>query len=127
MIKGSEAQQIVLASMVMDKKEHNELLRQVLKQAENVKEEGNRKDEPVRVMIVGSGVSPMDFMELLENMGAEVVVEDHCLGPRYFWDKEQGTHMGIMRIPRKLSLPTTAIEGPSVFIRSGWVTKPSYV
>ena len=43
-------------------------------------------------MIVGSGMSPMDFMELLENMGAEVVVEDHCLGLRYFWDKEQGAY-----------------------------------
>lgn len=91
-IKGSEAQQIVLASMLMDKKEHNELLRQVLKQAENAKEQGNKKDEPVRVMIVGSGMSPTDLIELLESMEAEVVVEDHCLGLRYFWDKEQGVH-----------------------------------
>jgi benzoyl-CoA reductase subunit C len=92
LIKGSEAQQIVLAGMLMDKKEHNELLRQVLKQAENAQEQGDKKDEPVRVMIVGSGISPMDLIKLVESMGAEVVVEDHCLGLRYFWDKEQGTH-----------------------------------
>ena len=92
LIKGSEAQQIVLASMIMDKKEHNELLRQVLKEAEDVQEQENNKNEPVRVMIVGSGISPMDLTELLESMEAEVVVEDHCLGLRYFWDKEQGAH-----------------------------------
>jgi len=93
LIKGSEAQQIVLASMLMDKKEHNELLRQFLKQTEDALEQGNGKDKPVRVMIVGSGLSPMDFTELLEDMEAEVVVEDHCLGLRYFWDKELGAHL----------------------------------
>lgn len=90
LIKGSEAQQAVLASMVMDKKEHNELLRQVLKQAEDAPQQENKKDKAVRVMIVGSGMSPVDLMELLESMGADVVAEDHCLGLRYFWDKEPG-------------------------------------
>jgi benzoyl-CoA reductase subunit C len=93
LIKGSEAQQIVLASMVMDKKEHNELLRQFLKKIENIQEPENNGDERLRVMIVGSGISPMDMMQMLESMNAEVVIEDHCLGLRYFWDKEQSAHM----------------------------------
>jgi benzoyl-CoA reductase subunit C len=89
-IKGSEAQEIVLASMVMDKKEHNGLLRSVLDQAEKAKEQSENEDEPVRVMIVGSGMSPMDITGMVESTGAAVVVEDHCLSLRYFWDKEQG-------------------------------------
>lgn len=93
LIKGSEAQQAVLASMVMDKKEHNELLRQVLKQAEDAPQQQGKNGKQVRVMIVGSGMSPVDLMELLEEMGADVVTEDHCLGLRYFWDKEPGASL----------------------------------
>lgn len=93
LIKGSEAQQIVLASMLMDKKEHNELLRQVLEQAGNTDRPQESLEEPVRVMIVGSGMSPMDLIDLLESQNADVVIEDHCLGLRYFRDEKQDTDM----------------------------------
>ena len=89
LIKGSEAQDIVIASMLMDKKEHNELLRQLLEQAEKAERPQERLEEPVRVMIVGSGMSPMDLVELLESLDADVVIEDHCLGLRYFRDEKQ--------------------------------------
>lgn len=82
LISGSDAQRMVLASMLMDKKEHNDLLRQLLKEMRNQKATGNGR---TRVMIVGSGMSPLDFTELLEKAGADVVIEDHCLGIRYFW------------------------------------------
>jgi benzoyl-CoA reductase subunit C len=88
LIKGSEAQHIVLSSMVMDKKEHNELLRKVLKEAENTERREESLEEPVRVMIVGSGMSPLDLIELLESLNVDVVIEDHCLGLRYFRDEE---------------------------------------
>ena len=81
-ISGSDAQRMVLASMVMDKKEHNDLLRQLLKELPKVPKSDNRR---VRTMIMGSGMSPLDFTELVEKTGGDVVVEDHCLGLRYFW------------------------------------------
>jgi benzoyl-CoA reductase subunit C len=82
LISGSDAQRVVLASMVMDKKEHNNLLRQLLKELQEVQPSSN---ERVRVMIMGSGMSPLDFTELVEKIGGDVIIEDHCLGLRYFW------------------------------------------
>jgi benzoyl-CoA reductase subunit C len=91
LIKGSEAQKMVLASMLMDKNEHNDMLRQVLQQAEKTQRPQEDPEKPVRVMIVGSGLSPLDLIEMLESLKAEVVIEDHCLGLRYFWDERQST------------------------------------
>jgi benzoyl-CoA reductase subunit C len=73
---------MVLASMLMDKKEHNDLLRQLLQEMRELRQPSNGRP---RVMIIGSGIAPVDFTELVESVGADVVVEDHCLGVRYFW------------------------------------------
>jgi benzoyl-CoA reductase subunit C len=85
LIKGSEAQIIVLASMFMDKKEHNSLLVQLLEEPQMLRP---NRDGRVRVMIVGSGMPPVDFTEWVESIGADVIVEDHCVGLRYFWGDE---------------------------------------
>jgi benzoyl-CoA reductase subunit C len=85
LIKGSEAQIIVLASMFMDKKEHNSLLVQLLEELQMLQP---NRDGRVRVMIVGSGMPPVDFTEWIESIGADVIVEDHCVGLRYFWGDE---------------------------------------
>lgn len=82
LISGSDAQRMVLASMLIDKKEHNDLLRQLLQEVQELRQPSNGRP---RVMIIGSGMAPVDFTELVESVGADVVVEDHCLGVRYFW------------------------------------------
>lgn len=82
LISGSDAQRMVLASMLIDKKEHNDLLRQLLQEVQELRQPSNGRP---RVMIIGSGMAPVDFTELVEAVGADVVVEDHCLGVRYFW------------------------------------------
>jgi benzoyl-CoA reductase subunit C len=84
-ISGSDAQRIVLASMLMDKKEHNEWLRQLLKELPETRSPSNGS---IRVMIVGSGMPPLDFTGLVEEMGSDVIIEDHCFGLRYFWGDE---------------------------------------
>jgi benzoyl-CoA reductase subunit C len=85
LITGSDAQRVVLASMLMDKKEHNDLLRQLLQELRGVKQPSNNRP---RVMLISSGLPPMDFTEFVESLGADVVVEDHCFGIRYFWGED---------------------------------------
>jgi benzoyl-CoA reductase subunit C len=86
LISGSDAQRMILASMLMDKKEHNDLLSQLLQDMQGLQQSGNN-DRP-RIMIIGSGIPPVDATELVESVGADVVVEDHCLGVRYFWGED---------------------------------------
>jgi benzoyl-CoA reductase subunit C len=86
LLSGADAQYIVLSSLVMDKKEHNELLKKLLQELQAKQPSGNN-DRP-RVMIVGSGVPPIDFIEIVESSGADVVIEDHCVGFRYFYGED---------------------------------------
>jgi benzoyl-CoA reductase subunit C len=86
LISGSDAQKIVLSSLLMDKKENNELLKEFLKEAE--KQKPSSVAPRPRVMVIGSGVPPTDFIELVESAGADVVIEDHCIGVRYFWGED---------------------------------------
>jgi benzoyl-CoA reductase subunit C len=83
---GVDAQYIVMSSLVMDKKEHNELLKQLLQELKEKQPSGN--DDRPRVMLIGSGVPPVDFIEIVESTGADVVIEDHCIGFRYFYGED---------------------------------------
>ena len=80
-ISGTEAMDMVKAGIVMDKREHNELLEQLLKELSTRK---GGADPGIRVMIVGSEDDDTDFLRFVETSGATVVIDDHCIGTRYF-------------------------------------------
>ena len=83
-ITGAEAMTLVWASQLMDKREVNEELKQILKEIPNRKLE---RATGVRLMIVGSENDDLPFLEMVESVGGTFVIEDHCTGSRYFWDK----------------------------------------
>ncbi|MFC2017739.1 2-hydroxyacyl-CoA dehydratase [Chloroflexota bacterium] len=80
-ITGAEAMQVVLASMLMDKVEHNELMEQLLKEIKGRKVDTEGK---VRLMLVGTENDDTEVVELIEDLGGIVVTDDHCSGSRYF-------------------------------------------
>ncbi|TET88526.1 MAG: benzoyl-CoA reductase, partial [Dehalococcoidia bacterium] len=83
-ITGTEAMTMVWASQLMDKREHNELLKQLLEELPNRKLD---RDPGVRLMTVGSENDDREFLEMVESIGGTFVIEDHCTGSRYFWDE----------------------------------------
>jgi benzoyl-CoA reductase subunit C len=83
-ITGAEAMTTVWASQIMDKREHNVLVEQLLRDLPNRKLD---RDPGVRLMIVGSEHDDRPFMEMVESIGATFVIDDHCTGSRYFWDE----------------------------------------
>jgi benzoyl-CoA reductase subunit C len=83
-ITGLESMTLVWASQLMDKREHNDLLKELLAELPN----RNIDRHPgVRLMIVGSENDDTPFMEMVESIGGTFVIEDHCTGSRYFWDE----------------------------------------
>ncbi|MDY7032293.1 MAG: 2-hydroxyacyl-CoA dehydratase, partial [Thermodesulfobacteriota bacterium] len=70
---------------VMDKAEHSKLVREFLKEVEAREPD----DDEVRVMIVGQTSGYLQLIELLDSLGAKVVVDESCFGMRYFWDEVQ--------------------------------------
>jgi benzoyl-CoA reductase subunit C len=84
-LTGTEAMQMVCASQVSDKREHNELLNQAL---EELPQRDIDRETGVRLMTTGSVCDDFPFMEAVESeMGATFVIDEHCTGTRYFWNE----------------------------------------
>jgi len=85
-ITGVDALDIVLSNQVIDKQEHSEALRELLKELPNRKLD---RETGTRLMIVGSEDDDRDFWEMVEEkmtLPATIVIEEHCSGSRYFWN-----------------------------------------
>jgi len=83
-LTGVEAMKMVVASQFSDKREHAMLVEAALEELTNRKLD---RTTGVRLMIFGSENDDFEFMEMVENLGATFVIEDHCTGTRYFWDE----------------------------------------
>ena len=83
-ISGAEVMQVVLAGMFMDKAEHNQMLEQLLKELKGRKIDTEGK---VRLMLVGTENDDTQVVEMIEDLGGIVVIDDHCTGSRYFWNE----------------------------------------
>jgi benzoyl-CoA reductase subunit C len=83
-VSGAEAMDMVLASQIMDKAEHNRMLTEVLKELPKRKGLGK---ERVRVMYRGSPSHNTKMERLIESLGATIVIDELCTGSAYFWNE----------------------------------------
>ncbi len=83
-LKGAEAIEMVLAGQLMDKREHNELLRRLVAK---LPQRGTDNGQS-RLMLVGSENDNIELVNCIEGLGACVVIDDQCTGSRYFWGRE---------------------------------------
>jgi benzoyl-CoA reductase subunit C len=92
-LTGLEAMYMVVSSQFTDKREHNEELERVLKELPSRKPERN---VGARLMIVGSEDDDTEFVAMVEKVGATFVIDDHCTGTRYFWNKVEGKNGNLI-------------------------------
>lgn len=86
-ITGVEAMEISLSQQMVDKREHSEALKKLLKELPKRKLD---RETGTRLMIVGSENDDREFLQMVEegmSLPATFVIEDHCTGTRYFWDE----------------------------------------
>jgi len=83
-LPGVEVMKMAVSSQMSDKKEHNNLLWEALKQLPERKLDS---ETGVRLMTIGSENDDIPCLEMVESLGATVVIEDHCTGSRYFWNE----------------------------------------
>jgi benzoyl-CoA reductase subunit C len=81
-ILGSEMMNIILADQVMDKAEMNEILKSFLRE---LKDRAPYEDR-IRLMLVGSETFDTKLEEMVESLGANVVVDELDNGSGYFWN-----------------------------------------
>ncbi|TAK30398.1 MAG: 2-hydroxyacyl-CoA dehydratase [Chloroflexota bacterium] len=82
-IAGSEVLKVIVAGMGMPVAEHNALMRQII--AEVLSRPTCENVNRPRVMLCGSEIDNATFIRMLEEAGADVVVDDLCTGTRSFW------------------------------------------
>ena len=86
-ITGLESMYMVVSSQLMDKEEHNRILRDAL---EELKDRKLDREVGTRLMMVGSENDDVEFISMVEDkmvLPATVVIDDHCTGSRYFWNE----------------------------------------
>lgn len=86
-ITGTEVKQVLIAVMSLPVDEGNALLEEVLAE---VRTRAPQKAGGPRILVYGPAMDN-DFIDLVESCGAEVVIDDACLGTRFFSaDVEEG-------------------------------------
>jgi benzoyl-CoA reductase subunit C len=83
-LTGLESMEMVVSSQMTDKEEHNEALKELLKELPNRE---MSRETGTRLMILGSEDDDTEFLRMVESLGATLVIEDHCTGSRYFWNE----------------------------------------
>lgn len=82
-ISGEETMEVAISQQLVDKIEHNQALKELLEQ---IKTSSNGKNSGTRLMLLGSENDDIQFVQMVESVNGTVVIEDHCIGTRYFWN-----------------------------------------
>jgi benzoyl-CoA reductase/2-hydroxyglutaryl-CoA dehydratase subunit BcrC/BadD/HgdB len=117
-ILGSEAMNLLLADQVMDKAEMNGILIKFLKELEG------RVPYPdkIRLMLVGSETWNADLETLIENLGANVVIDELDNGSAYWWNDVVYQQDRLMSIGlRYLGRPHSALKD------NNWRRRPQHI
>jgi len=83
-LTGLEAMWMSVSSMWVDKEEHSAEMKKVLAQ---LPDRELNLDDNAKLMMIGSENDDIPFIEMAENVGATIVMDDHCTGTRYFWNQ----------------------------------------
>ena len=82
-ISGAEMLEVLNAGFKMPRDKFNQLLERLLEEAST----GDRALEgKFRLMITGSPLNNPEFIKTIEDLGGLVVVDELCMGTRYWWD-----------------------------------------
>ncbi len=93
-VSGSEALSMVLSSQIMNKEEHNKLLKDAISKL---------KDRDVsytgpRLMLLGSEINGTNLVDLIESLGATVVIDRISNGSNYFWNNVVPQHDRLLAL-----------------------------
>lgn len=100
-ISGLEAMEIVQSSQITDKREHSEAMEKLLEQ---LPERTLSRETGTRLMVVGSENDDRGFTRMVEqemSLPATFVIEDTCVGTRYFWNEVIPEEDRLMAIAKR--------------------------
>jgi len=84
LVSGAEMTEVVLAVMTTPVEEANELVGSVVEEVKRREERPEKKAS--RLLVYGCEIDDMTFLKLVEGCGANVVIDDICIGTRWYWE-----------------------------------------
>jgi benzoyl-CoA reductase subunit C len=111
LISGTEIMWVLVAGMTIPIQEFNELLEETI---EEVRSRKSKSEGRPRLLISGSEVDDDDLIRLIEESGADVVMDDLCTGTRSFWqdvDTSRGAIAGLAERYLGVTCPRTYRPG----------------
>ncbi len=109
LLSAVEMNKVLVASQSIPVEESNELLRGVILDLRKRHDRPTRK--PARLMLVGSEIDDSPLFGLVEDSGANIVVDDACIGTRVYWHdvKTEGDPLNNLaaRYLEKVKCPRT--------------------
>jgi Benzoyl-CoA reductase/2-hydroxyglutaryl-CoA dehydratase subunit, BcrC/BadD/HgdB len=118
LLLGSEMMNIVLAAQVMDKAEMNDILEKFIVELE----EREPYEDRLRLMLVGSETWDTELEELVESLGANVVIDELDNGTSYYWNNIIPQKDRLMAIALKyLGRPKNPIKD------NNWRRRPQHI
>ena len=94
LLKTSEVMQVIRNVSTRPVKESNELLADLVSGLKNQATTGNKTKGSAspRLIIIGNGLDNAELIGLIEDYGANVVIDDICYGTRFFWKEVEETN-----------------------------------
>ena len=115
---GAEAMDIVLACQVMDKAEMNEILEKYIPELEG----RSPGEDRIRLMLLGSETFDSNLEELVESLGANIVVDELDNGTSYYWNEVIPQKDRLMALSlRYLGRPHNPIKD------NNWRRRPQHI
>lgn len=115
---GSEAMNVILADQVVDKAEMNVILEDYIRELE----ERTPYEDRIRLMLIGSETYNTELEELVEEMGANVVIDELDNGSSYYWNDVVPMKDRLMAIGlRYLGRPHSALKD------NNWRRRPQHI
>jgi len=111
-IKGSEFHELVKMCQIIDK---NDALSQLKIKLKELKDKTPFTDKKLkRILLTGSVIDDTEFFKFLEDKGFQIVIDDLCIGSRYFWNTIEEEKDPIEAIAEyHLSKPLYSTKMPS--------------
>ncbi|MFX0037866.1 MAG: 2-hydroxyacyl-CoA dehydratase subunit D [Promethearchaeota archaeon] len=111
-LKGSDFHSLVRKVQQMDKNKALEMLE--LKYKELKTQSPHSSNKMKKVLLTGSVIDDTEFIKFLENLGFQIIIDDLCIGTKYFWDDVDETEEPIKALAKyHLNKPIYSTKFPS--------------
>ncbi len=111
-LKGSEFHALVKEVQQQDK---NEMINKLEKKLEALKHSDPFSNSNLKkILLTGSVIDDTELVEFLESLGFQIVIDDLCIGTKYFWNKVDETEEPIKAMAEyHLKKPIYSTKFPS--------------